>query len=94
MNDTNPDMKACSRHSGPDCRFLTSALLYWCTNKACAKLRGTTIPGIINCSFYEPGGGTITLQSAYLAFVAGLVVIVLALIASLSLWTSLAVFPR
>ena len=50
----NPEEQACMRRSGPNCKYLTSALSYWCTNKACSRFRGTTIPGIINCPYYRP----------------------------------------
>ena len=50
----NPEERACSRRSGPDCRYLTSALNYWCTNKACIKYNGTSIPGWVNCPYYRP----------------------------------------
>jgi len=46
----NPKERACSRRSGPDCRYLTFALSYWCTNKACCRWRG----GWVNCPYYRP----------------------------------------
>lgn len=54
LPNCNPDARACSRKKGPDCRFLTSALSFWCTNEGSNRLRGTTIPGVIKCPFYEP----------------------------------------
>lgn len=51
---SNPEERACMRKIGPDCRYLTAPLSYWCTNKACIKYNGTTIPGFINCPYYRP----------------------------------------
>lgn len=50
----NPEERACIRRNGPNCRYLTSALSYWCTNKACSRRRGTTFPGVVNCPYYRP----------------------------------------
>lgn len=30
-----------------------SAVSWWCTNKEASRLRGTNIPGIVNCPYYE-----------------------------------------
>ena len=49
----NPDEKACMRKVGPDCKFIKAAMSYWCTNKACCRSRGTTIPGIVGCPYYR-----------------------------------------
>lgn len=50
----NPEERACMRRSGPDCRYLTTAFSYWCTNKACCRSRGTSIPGGVGCPYYRP----------------------------------------
>jgi len=52
--DRNQEAKACARKIGPDCRYLTAALSYWCTNKESIRRRGTSIPGVIKCPYYEP----------------------------------------
>lgn len=54
MTNRNPAARACSRHHGPDCRYLTAALSCWCTNKQSIHARGTTIPGVIDCPYYQP----------------------------------------
>lgn len=36
-----------------DCKYLKSALSWWCTNKQAIKSRGTSIPGCIKCPFWE-----------------------------------------
>lgn len=36
-----------------DCAFCKPALSWWCTNKEAIKLRGTSIPGIIKCPYWE-----------------------------------------
>ena len=51
---SNPEERACMRRSGPNCKYVTTALSYWCVNKACCRYRGTSIPGVINCPFYCP----------------------------------------
>jgi hypothetical protein len=53
-SSSNPESRACARRHGPDCRYLKSAISWWCVNKACSKLRGTNLPGVINCPFYKP----------------------------------------
>ncbi len=37
-----------------DCKFLKSALSWWCTNEDAIKVRGTRLPGCIKCNFWEP----------------------------------------
>lgn len=37
-----------------DCRHCKAAVSWWCQNKAAIEYRGTKIPGIINCNFWEP----------------------------------------
>jgi len=51
---SNPEERACMRKVGPDCKHLTTALHYWCSNKAACKYNGTMIPGFINCPYYKP----------------------------------------
>lgn len=50
----NPEARACARKRGPDCQYLTSALSWWCAHAKCSQERGTTIPGVIHCPYYEP----------------------------------------
>lgn len=50
----NPQERACSCEDGPDCKYLEPIIDYWCVNDACCEERGTKIPGIINCPYYEP----------------------------------------
>lgn len=37
-----------------DCIHLESTLHWWCSNKEAIKVRGTSIPGCIKCSFWKP----------------------------------------
>jgi hypothetical protein len=37
-----------------DCKHCKAAVSWWCTNKDAAKYRGTSIPGVRNCQFWEP----------------------------------------
>lgn len=37
-----------------DCAFMKPALSWWCSNKEAIKARGTSIPGIKNCPYWEP----------------------------------------
>ena len=57
MTTANPEARACSRESGPDCKWLIPYISWWCTNEACCKSRGTQIPGVIGCPFYKPSRG-------------------------------------
>lgn len=40
-----------------DCRFCKSVLSNWCTNKNAIKARGTRIPGVIKCPYWEVDWG-------------------------------------
>ena len=51
---SNPEERACGRKVGPDCKYLTLALHRWCSNEACCRRRGTTIPGVVKCPYYQP----------------------------------------
>jgi hypothetical protein len=37
-----------------DCRSCKAAVSWWCINKGAVKFRGTAIPGVNNCQFWEP----------------------------------------
>lgn len=37
-----------------DCACLVAKISWWCGNKEAIKLRGTAIPGIIKCPFWQP----------------------------------------
>jgi len=37
-----------------DCRSLKAAVGWWCTNKEAIAWRGTSIPGVHDCPFWEP----------------------------------------
>lgn len=49
--DTPPNEK---RRACKDCRHLKGALSLLCTNDAAAEHRGTSIPGIRDCDYWEP----------------------------------------
>lgn len=49
----NPQERACAREKGPACWYLVGYTSFWCTNRACCQDRGTDIPGVVNCSYYE-----------------------------------------
>ena len=51
---SNPEERACGREVGPDCMYMTVALHRWCTNEACCRRRGTSIPGVVKCPYYRP----------------------------------------
>ena len=36
-----------------DCIHLKGAISLWCTNKNASKARGTSIPGVSNCPFWQ-----------------------------------------
>ncbi len=42
-----------------DCKHLTAALSWWCGNKNAIKARGTRIPGVIHCPYWDPAWGYI-----------------------------------
>lgn len=42
------------KHSCVDCAFLKAVVSLWCTNERAIKARGTRLPGIIKCPFWEP----------------------------------------
>jgi len=44
------EKKSCS-----DCFFLRGAVTLWCLNEEARDYRGTRIPGVYNCHFWEPG---------------------------------------
>ncbi len=52
----NPEERACAREDGPICKYLEPGLCEadWCGNMLCCQHRGTAIPGIANCPYYEP----------------------------------------
>lgn len=35
------------------CKYMKSALSWWCGNDEAIKARGTSIPGCIKCSYWE-----------------------------------------
>ncbi len=37
-----------------DCRSCKAAASWWCTNEEAKKARGTSLPGVIKCSFWTP----------------------------------------
>lgn len=37
-----------------DCRFMQAALTWWCVNDQARKARGTCLPGICGCPFWQP----------------------------------------
>jgi hypothetical protein len=37
-----------------DCAHLKSAMSLWCTNKDAIEARGTSLPGCIKCTFWQP----------------------------------------
>ena len=37
-----------------ECRHCKAAGCWWCTNEDAVKWRGTSVPGIKNCQFWEP----------------------------------------
>ena len=37
-----------------DCRHCKAAVSWWCTNEEAIKARGTAIPGVSQCPFWEP----------------------------------------
>jgi hypothetical protein len=55
----DPEYKFCMSKTTGDCAHLTSALSWWCINDDARKYRGTTIPNIYNCPFYEEREGII-----------------------------------
>ena len=44
----DPNRKACK-----DCRFLKGAVSLWCKNEDAVKWRGTAIPGVYDCQFWQ-----------------------------------------
>lgn len=36
-----------------DCKYLKAKVSWWCVNKNAIKWRGTSIPGVKNCPFWE-----------------------------------------
>jgi hypothetical protein len=51
---SNPEERACSRKVGPNCKYLTTSISFWCTNRACNRDRGTTYHGGVGCPYYRP----------------------------------------
>ncbi|MEK6825782.1 MAG: hypothetical protein AABY00_03275 [Nanoarchaeota archaeon] len=47
--------KGCDR-----CLFLEGAVSLWCTNKEAVRERGTNIPGVRHCSYWQPHYGHLT----------------------------------
>jgi len=41
------------RKSCVDCKFLKSYATWWCTNEQAKLARGTSIPGVIHCPYWE-----------------------------------------
>lgn len=37
-----------------DCKHMKGYISWWCTEKEAVKVRGTAIPGVIKCPFWEP----------------------------------------
>ena len=52
--------KACVGPGGmeTDCKWLRAYVSWWCKNEKCIEWRGTNIPGVKNCSFWEAGGSS------------------------------------
>jgi hypothetical protein len=42
------------RRSCHDCTHLWGALHWWCKNESAIKARGTTLPGVFDCPYWEP----------------------------------------
>jgi len=42
------------KHSCFDCGHLKSALSWWCTCKEAKEARGTSLPGVIKCTYWIP----------------------------------------
>ena len=36
-----------------DCKYLKSAISWWCMNEDAIEWRGTAIPGVCECPFWE-----------------------------------------
>jgi hypothetical protein len=41
------------KRSCHDCRYLTAAVSWWCGNQEAVKARGTSIPGVCLCPYWE-----------------------------------------
>jgi hypothetical protein len=41
-----------------DCAHMKGAISWWCTSKGAVAFRGTSIPGIRDCSFWAPAKGS------------------------------------
>jgi hypothetical protein len=44
----NANKKSCA-----DCKHCKALVNWWCKNKLAIKARGTKIPGVVNCPFWE-----------------------------------------
>lgn len=42
------------KKSCADCEFLIERMSLWCSNKEAVSLRGTSLPGVIKCTFWKP----------------------------------------
>jgi hypothetical protein len=47
--EPDAERKACA-----DCRHCKGAVSWWCKNPEAVRQRGTSIPGVIKCPFWEP----------------------------------------
>lgn len=45
----DPELKRCY-----DCCFMKGAVSWWCTNEEAIAVRGTLIPDVCKCRFWEP----------------------------------------
>lgn len=37
-----------------DCKFCIAYISWWCKNEECVEWRGSNLPGVKNCPFWEP----------------------------------------
>jgi len=51
LRSGTPDLE---KKSCYDCSHCKASVSWWCTSDDAAEYRGTKIPGIINCKFWEP----------------------------------------
>jgi len=74
--------RTCMSRTRGDCKHLFSALSWWCGNRDAGKYRGTTIPDVYNCPFYEErqfGKKHIPAQVIFLKAVLGFFLILMAI---------------
>jgi hypothetical protein len=49
INEPDKERRSCY-----DCKFCQAAKSWWCKNEQAIETRGTSIPGVIHCPFWEP----------------------------------------